>query len=205
MPLQLVKYRCPHCGHRFAVDDEEIGTEIRCPNSDCRQPIQVEPEDVIDDASSERKLRNVHPAMVRAHPFVALGLGAALAAGIALLWRWAAGETMGGLAESAVLVAGLVLAAGSALGLFVWWVVTRCTSLKVTTERSLLRRGVLSRETSEVRHRDVRNMQVQQGLYQRLVGIGELSISSAGQEDMEIVVRGIPSPQGIAGMIRDHQ
>jgi len=206
MPLQLIKQRCPHCGRRVAVDDEEIGTEIRCPYRDCQQTIRVEPSDVEENSLSESTLKTLHPVMFRAHPFVALGLWTALAFGLAgLFWTWTGDATTGWLTAAVARVAALALAAAAGLGLFGWWLVTRCTSLRVTTERSLFRRGVLSRQSSEVRHSDVRNLQVHQSLYQRLVGIGKLAISSAGQEDMEIVVRGIPDPHGVAGTIRDQQ
>jgi hypothetical protein len=206
MPLQLIKQRCPHCGRRVAVDDEEIGTEIRCPYRDCQQTIRVEPSDVEENSLSESTLKTLHPVMFRARPFVGMGLWTAVALGIAgLWWTWAGNATTGWLTTSATLIACLVFAVAAGLGLVAWWIATRCTSLRVTTERSLLRRGVLSRQSSEVRHRDVRNLQVHQSLYQRLVGVGDLSISSAGQEDMEIVIRGIPDPHAVAGTIRDQQ
>jgi Bacterial PH domain len=201
MPLQLINYRCPHCRRRIALDENEIGADTRCPYSDCRKPIHADSEDVV----SEGTLATVHPAMWRAHPLVAAGLWGMFAVGLFALWRSSGNPTVDWLDQAVGRTAGAILAAGAALALFAWWLMTRCTSLEVTTERSLCRRGVLSRESSEVRHCDVRNLQVHQTLYQRLVGIGELSISSAGQEDMEIVVRGIPHPHDIAGAIRDRQ
>jgi uncharacterized membrane protein YdbT with pleckstrin-like domain len=75
----------------------------------------------------------------------------------------------------------------------------------VTNRRTVLRRGLLARETSEVRHRDVRNVQVNQTTFERLLGVGDLALSSAGQSDFEIAVKGIPNPNRVADVIRDMQ
>lgn len=89
--------------------------------------------------------------------------------------------------------------------LLAWWLTCRCTTLTVTTERTIERTGILSRNTNEVRHADVRNVQVTQAFFQRMFGVGNIGISSAGQADVEIVVAGIRNPQEIADLIRKGQ
>ncbi len=79
------------------------------------------------------------------------------------------------------------------------------TTLTVTTLRTSLRRGILSKRTSEVRHADVRNVRVTQGILDRMLGVGRLEISSAGQADMEISVSGIANPEGIKMAIDRHR
>jgi uncharacterized membrane protein YdbT with pleckstrin-like domain len=86
-----------------------------------------------------------------------------------------------------------------------WWLACLCTRLTVTETRTILRTGILSKDTNEVRHCDVRNIRVQQDVLQRVFGVGEIGISSAGQADIELVVSGIPSPQSIADAIRLRQ
>lgn len=78
--------------------------------------------------------------------------------------------------------------------LLVWWLTCLCTTLTITTHRSTLRHGILSKATTDVWHRDVRNVQLAQSLLQRLFGVGEIGISSAGQGGIEIQVVGIPNP-----------
>jgi len=87
----------------------------------------------------------------------------------------------------------------------IWWLVCLCTRLTVTESRTILRTGILSKATNEVRHHDVRNIQVNQGIFQRLFGVGDIGISSAGQAGIEITVSGMPAPQAIAKAIRDRQ
>jgi uncharacterized membrane protein YdbT with pleckstrin-like domain len=71
--------------------------------------------------------------------------------------------------------------------------------------RKFLNNKILSKSTNEVRHKDVRNIQVEQTILQRLFGVGTIAISSAGQSGMEIEVSGIPGPQKMADMIRKYQ
>ncbi len=92
-----------------------------------------------------------------------------------------------------------------ALILIFWFLRCVATSLMVTTKRTVFRRGILAKRTNEVRHKDVRNIKVEQSILQRLFGVGDIAISSSGQSEMEIMVSGIPGPQKIADLIRQHQ
>jgi uncharacterized membrane protein YdbT with pleckstrin-like domain len=87
----------------------------------------------------------------------------------------------------------------------IWWLACLCTRLTVTESRTILRTGILSKTTNEVRHHDVRNIQVKQGMFQRLFGVGDIGVSSAGQGVIEIEVSGMPNPQAIAKEIRARQ
>lgn len=85
--------------------------------------------------------------------------------------------------------------------LVAWWLRVHHTTLIVTNKRTTLKQGILSKYTSEVLHAHVRNIQVSQTFGQRLMGVGSLSISSAGQADVEIRIDGVPDPEGIQGTI----
>jgi uncharacterized membrane protein YdbT with pleckstrin-like domain len=88
--------------------------------------------------------------------------------------------------------------------LLVWWVQTLGTKLTVTNEQTTLRRGILSKFTNDVFHRNVRNIQVRQTFLQRLFGVGWIGISSAGQDGLEIEVYGIPDPEKVKQIIDDY-
>ncbi len=79
------------------------------------------------------------------------------------------------------------------------------TSYTVTSERVVQRKGLLSRRVSEVEISDIRNVQVNQGIIQRMFGIGNVGISTAGQSGVEIVFAGIRRPQPVADMIREQR
>jgi uncharacterized membrane protein YdbT with pleckstrin-like domain len=85
--------------------------------------------------------------------------------------------------------------------LLVWWIRSRGTVLTVTNERTILRTGILSKSLNEVWHRDVRNVVLEQKPMQRLFDVGRIAVSSAGQDDVEISVDGIPFPGEVKRII----
>jgi len=48
-------------------------------------------------------------------------------------------------------------------------------------------------------------MQVDQNAIQRILNVGSIAISSSGQDDLEIYVKGIPDPNDVADFIRKMQ
>ena len=89
--------------------------------------------------------------------------------------------------------------------LIVWWLRCLGTTLTVTDEKSMLRKGILSKYTNEVMHDNVRNIQVRQSFFQRIMNVGYVGISSAGQAGMEIEVKGIPDPDEVQRLISEHR
>lgn len=231
---RFTKNRCPHCEHLTEVPAHLIGETISCPNSACGRVfrIAVAQGEPIDEAgesvragitagemqtpnegklSDEAVLFVVHPALARQRPLRALlaalagllGLGA-LVVGLGQRWElldWGFGQ----LPSWLVLSVGILLTTGVVLLYAWWWVLTLFTKLTVTNKRTTYREGIIARETSEVQHDDVRNLQIDQGVVERLLGIGHVAISSSGQDDMEIEVSGIPGPNRVAEAIRKYQ
>ena len=89
--------------------------------------------------------------------------------------------------------------------LLYWWFKSLYVTLTVTNRRTILRKGLFSKSTSEVAHDDVRNIQIDQSMVQRLLNIGDLLISSAGQDTIEIKARAIHDPERVASIVREHQ
>ena len=121
---------------------------------------------------SEEILYESHPSMFRSNPF------------------WFA--------------AAVILIAAYGLGLIIllfWWLQCLGVKLTVTKDRTILRRGILSKHISEVFHSDVRNIQFNQTVAQRICGVGSIGISSAGQTGMEIEIAGIPHPERVKEII----
>jgi uncharacterized membrane protein YdbT with pleckstrin-like domain len=82
-----------------------------------------------------------------------------------------------------------------------WWLRCRSTELTVTDRRTRLCRGWLGRSITEVWHRDVRNVQLDQTFFQRLVGTGRIGLSSSAQSGIEIDVSGLKNPQLIKELV----
>lgn len=83
----------------------------------------------------------------------------------------------------------------------IWYLRARATELTVTNLRTRLHRGWLSRSITEVWHRDIRNVQLTQTFFQRLLGTGRIGISSSGQAGIEIDVSGLEDPDEVKAMI----
>ena len=96
----------------------------------------------------------------------------------------------------------LIAAAGAGLVILaIWWLKTKAATLTVTNKRTIQRTGLISKKTTEVVHRDVRNIQIDQSVFQRLFGVGSIGISSAGQSGIEIEFTGVRDPDGIKALI----
>lgn len=93
---------------------------------------------------------------------------------------------------------GLVLLLG-------WWVLNKANHLTVTDKRLIHRKGLLSRHTNEVLHRDIRNVQIMQSFSQRVFRTGDLGVSSSGQDEIEIQFRGLADPHGVKALIDQHR
>ena len=99
-----------------------------------------------------------------------------------------------------------ILCVISVIGLIplLWWYLdTLSTKISITDDQTTLRKGLLSKETSDVFHDNVRNIQVKQTFFQRLMGVGYVGISSAGQAGIEIEINGIRDPDRVKQIIDD--
>jgi len=87
----------------------------------------------------------------------------------------------------------------------IWWLKCIGTTLIVTSRETIVKRGILSKHTNEIRHSDVRNIQISQSLFQRLFNVGNIGVSSAGQGGIEILVRGLRRPNDIKDIINSNR
>jgi hypothetical protein len=205
------KVACPHCGDVNTVplassifDQEDRADEPRRPSRSGSTGPSGGGESVSDravaagyppDSGPERTVLFIRPAMFRARPIlfgaealvVVIGLGGVVW-GLAqdLVWAW------GG---------GIVVFLIGAVPLLVWWVDRLGASLRITNKRTVQRVGLLRRSTSEVVHDNIRNLQIDQSLWQRIWGVGRIGISSSGQDGVEIVVDNLPNPDKIRRVI----
>jgi uncharacterized membrane protein YdbT with pleckstrin-like domain len=100
----------------------------------------------------------------------------------------------------------LIFAAGAGLViLLVWWIRTCGMTLIVTDRRTIIEKGILSRSSNEVLHEHIRNIVVEQTLFERIFRTGKIGISSAGQAGVEIEAAGIPFPDTVKRLIDRHR
>lgn len=108
-----------------------------------------------------------HPAMFRAHP----------------MWF--------------ILCVVLIPAFGIGILLLIYWyILTRATALSVTENEIMYERGILSKDRTSVSLRHVRAVNVSQGFVNRILGVGTVEISTAGDEP-EFTIKDLPDPHTI--------
>ena len=90
-----------------------------------------------------------------------------------------------------------ILAFGAGLViLLIWWIIARSEVLTITDKELRFERGILNKTRSEIALGSIRSVRVDQTLWQRIFGVGDVFIFSAG-DNPEIVVRGMPDPAKI--------
>ena len=82
-----------------------------------------------------------------------------------------------------------------------WWLTTKSATLTVTNKRTIQRTGLFLKKTTEVLHRDVRNIEINQSMFQRMFGVGSIGITSAGQSGIEVQLSGVRDPDGVKAVI----
>lgn len=114
-----------------------------------------------------KEIYKAHPAMFRAHPF----------------WF--------------ILFVLLIAAVGLGLLILIFWYIkTKATALTVTDHELLYEKGILSKERLAVSLRHVRSVQVNQSFINRILGVGTVEISTAGDEP-EFTVADLPDPHQV--------
>ena len=199
---------CDRCEKPFDAPNAAPGQKVACPA--CGDVNVVTSADAQGPARADRAAQAgypptsgpevdvlmVRPAMFRARPLrfillLAMALGGA-----------------GGAIFFAVTGAGLPLAIPCAavalaavLWLLTWKVRTLGEGLKITTKRTIDEHGLFSRDTSDVLHVDIKNIQIKQTFAERLLGIGQIAMSSSAENEEEIVIRDVPNPEKVRQII----
>ncbi len=73
--------------------------------------------------------------------------------------------------------------------------------LRIYPHRIAVERGILSKCYQDINPRDIRSIDVDQSFFDRLVGIGDLTISTAATVEAAEVLTSIPDPKGVRDLI----
>ncbi|TCO76108.1 PH domain-containing protein [Chromatocurvus halotolerans] len=95
----------------------------------------------------------------------------------------------------------LIPVAVGVLILLWWYLQTKSSKLTVFENEILFEKGLLSKERSEVNISIVRTVRVKQSFFNRIFGVGTVSIYTAG-DNPEIVAKGMPDPNRIRELIK---
>ena len=160
---------------------------------------QQQVESDITPVEGEQVLYEAHPSMFRNHPVYFILTCLLCISGFLLPFLpFDASWSTWAIEVLVPLLIGLAI-------FFYWWLQIKGTTLTVTTERTSCRRGILSKAITEVWHQDIRNVQLNQTFLQRVLDVGTIGISSAGQNEVEVNVSGVPNPDKIKQLIDKHR
>lgn len=75
------------------------------------------------------------------------------------------------------------------------------TVLRIYPHRLMLERGLLSKTYQDINPRDIRSIEIDQSFLDRMVNIGDLTISTAATVDASELLKSIPEPQKVRDII----
>ncbi len=204
----MITIHCDNCERELELEDREAGTKVACPHcgdinrvpeSASARPDRADratEAGLPPDHGPEATVRTLRPCMVRARPLSFTGVALLMIAGLVGVVM---GLTTEGRAWLAIL-GGVIALLGFGV-LIVWWLKTMSASLVVTNKRTIMKKGILARSSSEVVHDNIRNIQIDQTFWQRVWGVGSIGISSSGQDGIEIQLNDLKGPTDIRKVI----
>ena|SRR5690554_4047160 len=96
----------------------------------------------------------------------------------------------------------LIPAFGLGILILLWWYLqTRASKLTVTDTEIIYDKGLLNKEHSEISISRIRAIRVNQSFFDRIFGVGQISIYTAG-DNPEIVAKGMPDPNSVRELIK---
>ena len=225
----MVVFPCLACGKSIKIGIERAGQPVVCvhchavvnsphmtqaaqmPAAAVTSPVAAATAASAPNANAERTLLIVHPSMFGRRPLGVVGAAFIAVLGVALsvylMVQTIGGSTTGLFAGMSpwLSLSGLGLTLVMMVMLGYWRLQSMQEELVITTRTATMRRGLLSRTTSQTQLRNIQDIQVDQSLAQRLLGVGTVTISNAGQEDDELVIHSIANPQRVRDVINEHR
>ena len=198
--MQVLTTACPYCKQQVDSTLDHLDGPVVCPH--CHKPFEMEMPTAVVTAVAEvdgksanrrrmaqepgeRTLAKVHPVVFRARPIATLVISIVGLAAATVLILGLLGMTVAGVAFDETMMVGpaslltwvcaiILLAVACVVGY--WILLSKFTTLTITDDRTIYREGLISRDTSEVQHDDVRNIQLDQSFGQRLLGVGGIVV-----------------------------
>ncbi len=97
-----------------------------------------------------------------------------------------------------------ILGAAQLVVLIVAWMKLRTTMYSITNQRVIIEQGILSKTVNEIDLRYVDDSQFFQGLGDRVLGIGNVTLISSDKSSPTYMLRSVRDPRSVREMIRTH-
>lgn len=115
----------------------------------------------------------------------------------------AAGIAIQALLTGPLAWAGWVLVLVGALIVVAGYLRLKSVQYVITDEEVYLKRGMLSRQVKNVRLDRIQNTGFDQTVLQRLLSYGNVRVDTAGHGGTEIVLRSVPNPERVNGLLTE--
>jgi uncharacterized membrane protein YdbT with pleckstrin-like domain len=142
--------------------------------------------------ASERELYEGRPSWRALMSFYVLGIG--IAVGVLVILGLLA-DNWGTAVVIAAVIAGLTLVIG--------WLRRVSTKYLITTQRLRISRGILRKKVQETRLERVQNVNYEQGVIDRMLGVGTVDFDTAGSDDAEFKFMWVNGPEQVVRAV-DH-
>jgi uncharacterized membrane protein YdbT with pleckstrin-like domain len=127
-------------------------------------------------------------------------------------WRAIIGFYLKGILAGAVVGVLVMLADSTATGVIAFAVIAGVTILAgfirrvatvytITDRRLNIKRGIIARKVQETRLQRVQNVNFDQGVYERLMQIGDVEFTTAGTEESNFVFAGVAQPEEVVEQV----
>jgi uncharacterized membrane protein YdbT with pleckstrin-like domain len=136
--------------------------------------------------SGERELYEGRPSWRALMSFYVLGIG--IAVGVLVILGFLA-DNMSTAVVIAVVIAGLTLVVG--------YVRRIGTKYLITTQRLRISRGIVRKKVQETRLERVQNVNYEQGVIDRVLGVGTVDFDTAGSDDAEFKFVWVNGPEQV--------
>ena len=136
--------------------------------------------------SGEHELYEGRPSWRALMSFYVLGIGVAV--GVLVILGFLA-DNLGTGVLIAVVIAGLTLVIGYFRRI--------STKYLITTQRLRISRGILRKKVQETRLERVQNVNYEQGVLDRILGVGNVDFDTAGTDDSEFRFEWVNNPEGV--------
>jgi uncharacterized membrane protein YdbT with pleckstrin-like domain len=95
----------------------------------------------------------------------------------------------------------VVAIVGVALTILIGFIKRVATSYTITDHRLHIKRGIISRDIQETRLERVQNVNYQQGVFQRILQIGDVDFDTAAGDDYNFIFAGVADPADVVHQV----
>jgi uncharacterized membrane protein YdbT with pleckstrin-like domain len=140
----------------------------------------------VDLQSGERVIYQGHPSWRAIIGFYLKGALVGAAAGV-----------LAGLIDSSTGLAILVFVVVLAITVLVGFIKRVATVYTITDRRLNIKVGIVARKVQETRLQRVQNVNYNQGVYERIMQIGDVEFTTAGTDESNFVFAGVAQPEEV--------